>query len=318
LAILIITKLEYLCQYPLVSHSGTLMTMPSPKINKTVLMSGADYFDVIELNAYSHNFSPVNSSAAVLEFNSIKEALQQAGVNVVKVTPPLNCQDGIFTANWGLCRGDRVVLSSLPGPRQEEEAYAKKILTGLGKQVIKAPFRFSGQGDALPCGNYLLSGSKYRTDPMMNAFLTSELGYQVITLETIPERDSTTGQPVINKLSGWPDSFFYDIDLAIAVLRDDLIAWCPEAFNPESQDKIRSLPIQKIEVSFDEATKGFACNLVSTGQAVIMSAHAPILKAAIETYGISVVTPEITELAKGGGYIRCTTLTIDNEPAVKP
>jgi N-dimethylarginine dimethylaminohydrolase len=81
---------------------------------------------------------------------------------------------------------------------------------------------------------------------------------------------------------------------------------------PESQVKIRELPMEKIEVSLKEATEGFACNLVSTGEAVVMSAHAPELQAAIEGRGLRTITPQITELLKGGGYIRCTTLTLDN------
>jgi len=274
-------------------------------------MSGSEYFDVVELNSYSHDFSPVDRAKVMAEFAEIQAALQQAGVKIVKVDPPANCQDGIFTANWGLCRGDTVVLSSLPGPRHTEEAYAEQALKNLGKRVIKPPYRFSGQGDTLPCGNLLFAGSNYRTDPRMHAFLSQELGYEVISLETVPELDRT-GRPVINKLSGWPDSFFYDIDLAVSVLRDDLIAWCPDAFTPASQEKIRTLPIDKIEVSLQEVTGGFACNLVSTSKTVVMSAHAPELKTAIEARGLQTITPNITELAKGGGYIRCTTLTLDN------
>jgi N-dimethylarginine dimethylaminohydrolase len=144
----------------------------------------------------------------------------------------------------------------------------------------------------------------------MHQFVADTLGYEVISLQTIPERDAS-GNPVINALSGWPDSFFYDIDLAIAILRDDLVAWCPEAFEPESQAKIRDLPMDKIEVSYKEATESFACNLISTSQTVIMSTTAPELKANIEAKGLKVITPHVSELAKGGGYIRCTTLTLN-------
>jgi N-dimethylarginine dimethylaminohydrolase len=42
-----------------------------------------------------------------------------------------------------------------------------------------------------------------------------------------------------------------------------------------------------------------------------MSATAPELKANIEAKGLTVVTPHVSELAKGGGYIRCTTLTLN-------
>lgn len=278
-------------------------------MNQTVLMSGADYFDVVDLNPFSHEITEVDRTKAMAEHAAIRSALEDAGVTVVKVDPPADCQDGIFTANWGLCRGDRVVLSNLPGPRKSEEPYAEQVLRAQGKTVIHAPYRFSGQGDALPCGPYLFAGSNYRTDPRMHQFVAEQLGYEVIGLQTVPELDAD-GRPVTNRLSGWPDSFFYDIDLAISVLRDDLIAWCPEAFTPESQTKIRALPMQKIEVSLSEATEGFACNLVSTGETVIMSAHAPKLQAAIEAHGLKTVTPEVSELGKGGGYIRCTTLTL--------
>ena len=91
-----------------------------------------------------------------------------------------------------------------------------------------------------------------------------------------------------------------------------LIAYCPEAFTSESQQILAAFDgVDKIKVSLDEAVKAFASNLVSTGQTVIMSAHAPHLKAALESYGLGVLTPEVAELAKGGGYIRCTTLSID-------
>src|SRR3546814_850021 len=92
-----------------------------------------------------------------------------------------------------------------------------------------------------------------------------------------------------------------------------LIAWCPDAFMPESRAMLAAFDsVDKVEVSFAEAKKAFACNLVSTGQTAIMGAHAPAYKAALESQGFTIVTPAIHELSKGGGYIRCTTLTLDN------
>jgi N-dimethylarginine dimethylaminohydrolase len=277
-------------------------------------MSGVDYFDDrAAINPFMERGAPIDRAKAQAEHTAIRAALEQAGVTVVKVDPPADCQDGVYTANWALVRGDKAVMSSLPNARQGEEAYAAQMLRDQGKTIYHVPddLHFSGQGDALPCGNYLLAGSGYRTDAAAHRFVADTLGYDVITLQTIPELDAA-GRPVINEDSGWPDSFFYDIDLAISVLRPDLIAWCPEAFTPDSQAKIRALTtLDKIEVSFAETKEAFACNLVSTGETVVMSATAPELRAAIEARGLSVVTPEITELLKGGGYIRCTTLTLD-------
>lgn len=289
-------------------------------------MSGPDYFsDQAAINPYMTKKTPIDIIQAKAEHQAIRSALEAAGVKVIKVDPPAGCQDGVYTANWALVRGHRAVLSSLPNARKGEEAYAEKVLKELGKQIIHTPevasggqpnhLKFSGQGDALPCGNYLLAGSGYRTDPAIHQFIAEQLGYEVITLQTVPKRGLFGfGRPVINKNSGWADSFFYDIDLAIAVLSPNLIAWSPAAFLPDSQAKIRSIKeLEKIEVSLQEAKRGFACNLVSTGEVVVMSAHAPKLKKAVEARGLKTVTPQITELAKGGGYIRCTTLTLDNQ-----
>lgn len=274
-------------------------------------MSGVEHFAVEELNPYSHKSDQPDIGRAAEEFDSIRTALTEAGVEVVTIDPPADCQDGIYTANWALCRDGVAILSSLPNMRQKEELYARQTLEDEGLTVIPAPHLFSGQGDALPCGDLLFMGQAYRTDPRMHQFIADELGFEVISLQTVPELDES-GHPVINSVTGLPNSYFYDIDLAIAVISPDLIAWCPEAFTEPSQKLIKSLSIEKIEVSLDEAKIGFACNLVSTGSTVVMSNHAPNLKQQLESKGLIVVTPEITELAKGGGYIRCTTLTLDN------
>lgn len=283
-------------------------------LNTTVLMSGVDYFDDrAAINPFMRADLAIDRASAQAEHDSIRAALESAGVTVVQIAPPADCQDGVYTANWALVSGDTAIMSVLPNARKGEERYAERVLREHGKRIVTVPdgLRFSGQGDALPCGKYLLCGSGYRSDRAVHQFLAQTLDYEIVSLRTIPERDAT-GAPVINAASGWPDSFFYDIDLAIAVLRDDLIAWCPEAFTPESQETMRALPLRKIEVSLDEAVRGFACNLVSTGETVVMSDHAPQLQAAIEAEGIRTVTPAISELVKGGGYIRCTTLTLTN------
>lgn len=275
-------------------------------------MSGPDYFhDGQAINPYMTGEDPIVVSKAIEEHQAIQSALETAGVTVVKVAPPADCQDGVYTANWALCRGDKALLASLPNARKAEEDYARAVLLSLGKQVLETPYRFSGQGDALPCGDLLFMGSTYRTDPRMNEVIQDALDFTVIGLETIPALDEA-GRPLINRVTGWPDSFFYDIDLALSVINPQLIAWCPEAFTQQSQAIMRALDIEKIEVSLAEAKTGFACNLVSTGETVVMSAQAPDLAAALRNRGLNVVTPGITELAKGGGYIRCTTLTLDN------
>ncbi len=290
-----------------------------PLINRTVLMSDAHHFSAQQaINPY-YDDTHVDQAVAETEHDSIAQALADAGVKVIRTASPTDSQDGVYTANWALVRGDTAILARLPEVRRAEEATAEAALVSLGKRVLHVPdgLKFSGQGDALACGNYLFCGQGYRSDEAAQKFAADTLGYERIQLQTIPELDEA-GQPMTNVVSGWADSFFYDIDLALSIIKaptDDqrgLIAYCPDVFMPESQTILAAFDgVDKIEVSIEEAQHAFACNLVSTGERVIMSAHAPEFTKALEAHGLEVTTPEITELAKGGGYIRCTTLTLD-------
>ncbi len=289
------------------------------KINQTVLMSDARHFSAEQaINPYYFD-SQTNINLAQQEHDAIKSALESAGVRVVSVPSPRDSQDGVYTANWALIRGNTAIMARLPNIRKPEEVYAAAQLRALGKEIIFVPegLRFSGQGDALACGDYLFCGKGYRSDEAAQAFAATTLGYTRIQLETIPALDDN-GTPVVNAVSGWEDSFFYDIDLALSIIRHPengtpgLVAYCPAAFTKESQQTIQSLKdIELIEVSLQEAEQAFACNLVSTGETVIMGDTAPQLKRALENHGLTVLTPHVRELSKGGGYIRCTSLSLD-------
>ncbi len=291
-----------------------------PTLNHTVIMSSARYLDNEQpINPY-YTADAIDTSVAQAEHDAIRTALTEAGVRVYQVDAPTTSQDGVYTANWALIRGETAVLARLPQARQSEEDWAEQVLRERGLTVHRVPdeWRFSGQGDALPCGRYLFCGSGYRSDERAQAFAADILGYERVQLQTIPQLD-VDGQPVINRSSGWADSFYYDIDLALAVIRPatsdtkGLIAYCPAAFTPSSQQRLDVFDgVDKIEVSEHEAQVAFACNLVSTGEVVVMSAQAPGLKAELERRGLRVVTPEITQLSKGGGYIRCTTLSLND------
>lgn len=290
-------------------------------MNTTVLMSSARYFsNEQQINPYYAD-EPVDLDAAIREHDQLRDTLKQAGITVRQVEAPSDSQDGVYTANWALIRGGKAVLARLPQARKTEEDWAERELSAIGLDVIRVPedWHFSGQGDALPCGKYLFSGQGYRSDPRAQAFAAEELGYNLVQLQAIPLLDKA-GNPVINPTSGWPDSFYYDIDLAISMIREPsgdkkgIIAYCPAAFTPESIATLEGMAdeFDFIIVSEQEATKAFACNLVSTGKIVVMSANAPELKANLEARGLRVLTPKVVELAKGGGFIRCQTLSFND------
>ena len=280
-------------------------------INQTLLVSGADFFaDDFKINPY-YSETTIDREKAKQEHATLVECFQQAGIKVIKVDPPKDCQDGVYTANWALVRNGKAIMSSLPNARKAEESYAEAILKEQGYETIKVPqgLLFSGQGDSLICENYLFAGSGYRSDEEAQQFAAKNLGgLNLIQLHAMPKTNAD-GTTFINPETNHADSFFYDLDLALSIIDEHTIAYCPEAFDEASRQKLESIPdLDKIIVDYTECTEGFACNLVSTGETVIMSAHAPKLQAELEARGLKCLTPEISELKKGGGYIRCISL----------
>lgn len=292
-------------------------------LNKKVLVSGADYFSSEQaINALMHN-PTVDVSHAIREYSQIIEAFKQAGIEVVKVDPPKDCQDGIYTANWALVKEGRALMSRLPNTRKPEEGYAYNTLKNLGydAQILPESIRaFSGQGDALICDDYVFTQSPYRTSIEAHPYIRSILNVNnVISLRTKPLRWFGFGPAKRNKITGWIDSPTYDIDLAIAILRpktqesNALIAYCPDVFDRKSNKILKDLSnFDKIIVSKDEAINHFALNLVSTGETVILNSGANNFKTELVKRGFKIIELDLPELKKGGGSIRCSSLDLSS------
>ena len=291
------------------------------KINARVLVSGADYFTSKDaINALMDSSIPVDLNKAKQEHTRIINAFRSVAIEVTKVNPPQNCQDGVYTANWALVIGTRAVMSKLPIQRKPEQNYAKKILEGLNLETITVPEdikAFSGQGDSLVVDDYIFCQSPYRTDPKAHKFLKSIFpDMKIISLTTKPSRWFKYGPRKRNKLTGWIDSPSYDIDLALAILKPKdgfkncLIAYCPSLFTRKSRKQLRSLDgVDKILVSKKEALNNYALNLVSTGTDVVMNKGTINFKNDLQKQSLNVIELDLTELKKGGGSIRCTSLT---------
>lgn len=289
-----------------------------------ILVSGAEFFsDQFAINVHMDSSVAIDVDKAIKEHQQLIKAYKEAGIKVVKVDPPNDCQDGIYTANWALIRGKRALLSRLPNKRKNEEDYARQVLTNLGFETIDMPSHihaFSGQGDAIYCGGILFCQSPYRTSKEAHPYIKHYLGYQkILSLRTKPSRYFKFGPTKINKITKWPDSPTYDIDLAIAAIKPEIdnsspiIAYCPSVFKWSSRKKLKKLTaFDKIKVSKKEALESFALNLVSTGETVILNAGSPGLRAELIKRGLNVIELELPELKKGGGSIRCCSLTLDN------
>jgi N-dimethylarginine dimethylaminohydrolase len=290
-------------------------------LNKKLLVSGADYFTSDQAINALMNDPKVDHEKALKEHALIMDAFEKVGIKVIKVSPPENCQDGIYTANWALVKDNKAIMSRLPNTRKPEEEYAKKTLEKLGIETFVLPEdikSFSGQGDALICDDFVFTQSPYRTSKDAHRYISEVLHVKnVISLHTKPLRWFRFGPPKKNKITKWPDSPTYDIDLAIAILRPKtnknkaLIAYCPEVFDRRSNKILSSLKdFDKIIVSKEDAVNHFALNLVSTGETVIINSGTLNFNEDLMKYGFKVIELNLPELKKGGGSIRCSSLDL--------
>ncbi len=263
-------------------------------MNTELLVSDAAHFRIdYEINPYMHTELQPDPLAATAEHEAIVAAHLAAGRRVEYVPSAPECPDMVFTANAAVVRGDRAVLGFPPPERKAEMSYFQEWLVDRGYDVAEAPYPFSGQGDALACGDLLLAGYGQRTDERMHDVLADELGYEVVPLRTVGPR-------------------WYDLDLAVAVVEPPYtLAYCPEALDETSRKRLHDIGFELIEVGLDEATR-LALNLISDGTTVTMTRGAPRLAAALRDRGLHVVELDTTQLAKGGGGVRCTALTLDN------
>jgi N-dimethylarginine dimethylaminohydrolase len=90
-------------------------------------MSGADYFDDGQaINPFMDKTVKIDIEKAKAEHQAIAGALKSAGVEVKTVSPPKDCQDGVYTANWALVRGEKRCYLPCPMPEKTKNHTPKK------------------------------------------------------------------------------------------------------------------------------------------------------------------------------------------------
>lgn len=263
-------------------------------MNRHLLVSDARHFRVDhEINPWMHHGDQPDADAAAAEHAAIVAAHRAAGRRVEHLPSSPSEPDMVFVANAALVHGDVAVLGMPPPERAGEIPHVRRWLAGRGYDVVASPYAFGGQGDALGCGDLLLAGHGHRTDHRTHEVLANALGYtEVVPLRTVSAQ-------------------WYDLDLALGVVVPGrTLAWCPEAFGEAGRARIRGLGLELIDVDLTEARR-FALNLVSDGTTVVMTAGAPLLAKALRARDLEVVELALPQLAKGGGGVRCTALTLD-------
>jgi N-dimethylarginine dimethylaminohydrolase len=103
--------------------------------------------------------------------------------------------------------------------------------------------------------------------------------------------------------------YFYHLDTCFMPLSRELAIYYPGAFDRYGRRVIRENVADLLPVRHEEAYQ-FACNAVSVGRKVVISAPCRSLARELERRGFNVFPLDLSEFRKAGGAARCLTLRL--------
>jgi N-dimethylarginine dimethylaminohydrolase len=268
---------------------------PARSLARSLLMCPPDAYDLkYEINAWMSLKNKPDRTLAARQWRELYRLLTgKIGARVELVRQAPNAPDMVFTANAGLVRGNRVLLSNFRHPeRQVEVAPFRAWFEARGFEVVAPPedCKFEGEGDALFVGDVLAAGYLKRSDICGHNWLSETLGVPVLSLELTDDR-------------------WYHLDTAFFALTPERIACYPGAFDYYGRTVLYN-NFEVIEVVEEEALN-FGCNAIVLDTEVVMPARCPRLQDALESRGYRVYPIELSEFIKSGGAAKCLTLFLD-------
>jgi N-dimethylarginine dimethylaminohydrolase len=261
-----------------------------------LLMVRPTYYNVVyEINPWMSRAVPASVEAANAQWDALHRILtEEMGAEVRLAEPRQGLPDMVFTANAGLVRAGRAVLSNFRHPeRQGEQGHFRAWFEEQGYEVLELPAErmFEGEGDALFVGDTLFAGYHFRSDVHSHRLLDEMLGVQVISLRLV-------------------DPHYYHLDTCFCPLDDQTAAYYPAAFDDYARTVIEEQVPRRIEVTPEEAPR-FACNAVVLGRHVALNSRCPHFEAQLRERGFVPHATPLDEFLKAGGSAKCLTLHLD-------
>jgi N-dimethylarginine dimethylaminohydrolase len=205
--------------------------------------------------------------------------------------------DLVFTANAGLVKGKKVLLSRFRCPeRQEEEKIDRAWFAQNGFTLIDPPLGafFEGAGDALYDASLDLYwvGHGFRSDRDFAPLLEAALDARAVELTLVDPR-------------------FYHLDTCLCSLPGGFLMYFPDAFDAASREKLESRVPESRRITVDEedALK-FCCNAVSLQNLAILNDASDALQRRLRAAGVTPVLTPLSEFLKAGGAAKCLTLDL--------
>ncbi|SCE75855.1 N-Dimethylarginine dimethylaminohydrolase [Micromonospora purpureochromogenes] len=258
---------------------------------RTYLMCSPEHFAVeYAINPWMDVTTAVDAELAVKQWDRLRETLVGLGHDVHLLTPEAGLPDMVFAANGAFVVDGTVYGAQFKHEQRAAEAAAHRAFyESQGWRFIAPSETNEGEGDFayLPeaHGGLVLAGHGFRTELPAHAEAQEALGRPVVSLRLVDPR-------------------FYHLDVALASIDDENIAYFPGAFSAASQKVLTQLFPDAV-IADDEDAMTFGLNLVSDGLNVVLNSEATRLAGKLKAAGYHPVPVELAEVKKGGGSVKC-------------
>jgi len=263
------------------------------------LMCPPTYFKVsYSINPWMDPSRPVDRLFAMGQWSALVESYRAAGHCVELLDPIPGLPDMVYAANGALVVDGRVLLARFSYAERKAEAavhaaWHRQQGSRDGSRHIATSIAINeAEGDFAVLSDRILAGYGFRTARAAHAEVAALTGREVISLQLV-------------------DPHLYHLDVALAVLDDerDHVAYYPPAFSEASRRLLAEMFPDAILASKHDAY-AFGLNCVSDGHHVFLPCGAPELRSAIAAAGYRPISIDLSELAKGGGSVKCCTQEI--------
>ncbi|MBC8022652.1 MAG: hypothetical protein H7Y14_06010 [Burkholderiales bacterium] len=270
-----------------------------PRSARVFLMCPPEYFNVAYIiNPWMHgNLRKIDNAVARQQWRALYDVITDHAT-VRLVLPQPGSPDMVFTANAGLVKGNKFIVSRFRYPeRQFEEPYFADWFMDRGYEVSLMPrdVPFEGAGDALfdRGTDALWMAHGHRSISEARDVIHERLGVNVVTLRLVDQR-------------------FYHLDTCFCPLEGGFAMYYPPAFDDASREAIeRFVPAARRITISEEDALAFACNAVNVGEVVVVNRATPAFVKTLARHDFEVVQTPLSEFMKAGGSAKCLTLRLD-------
>lgn len=243
------------------------------------------------INPWMSTKNQVDIKEAQSQWDNLLQIYKKIGVQVEVFEPADGWPDSVFVGDSIFLYGKHAIASRFRYPERAGEVEPLvETFKSRGYEIHTVPdgLFFEGNGEAVAWNDLVIAGYGVRSDRKALDFMADTLGVQVVPIRVMPPH--------------------FHVDTTICPLDDHTLAYVPSGMDEESQERVKALGADLIEIDQEEALQLASNSMALDRTVVISSPRAPIFNAALEKAGFQPQPLDLSEYAKSGGGAKCLTL----------